>query len=325
MDVAIGDGSGHVARLGSSTRYALPGGRGLSRLWAQTVRLKLPQRSAIDLSDVEWIRFVGDSRQGRVVVLDALGRSPGISDAPRPTLPRVDVHDVSIQEGDGGKHFAEVSLDVSGQVLGGERLYVQGSRYGRRSPSPQSIFRLKPGQTSIKIPVAVSGDTRDDYRLQSTLTVKALSGIITGDYSGAVTIRDDDPAPNVVIDQATQTVNEGDPLRWTVHLDAPSDKGIGLQVKPIASGDTELTLADLPAKFVRHHIRGSFPDDTTLSDSGLRLFTYIRERRLDGEFVLPIRSDSEGEGAETLTLQYTRRSDRPLPSKLFGTVSDVVP
>jgi hypothetical protein len=325
MDVAIGDGSGHVARLGSRTRYALPGDRGLSKLWAQTVRLKLPQRSAIDLSDVEWIRFVGDSRQGRVVVLDAFGRSPGVSNAPRPTLPRVDVHDVSIKEGDNGKHFEQVSLDVTGQVSGGERLYVQSSDRRRNSASGQQIFRLSPGQTSIQIPVAVSGDTRDDYRLQSEITVKALSGIFTGDYSGNITTRDDDPAPNVVIDQPTQATSEGDPLRWTIHLDGPSDKGISLRVKPIASGDSELTLSDLPREFVRHHIRGSFFGDTKLSNSGLRFDEYLRPRHLDTQFVLPVRIDDLAEGAETVTLRSTNRSDRPLPNQLLGTVNDVAP
>ncbi|HVQ88067.1 MAG TPA: hypothetical protein VMT88_07785, partial [Actinomycetes bacterium] len=324
LDVVIGDGSGHVARLGGQTLYALPGERGLSKLWAQTLRVPLPEQSAMDFSDVEWIRFVGASRQGRVVVLDANGRAPGISDATRPTLPRVDVSDVTVNEGDGGKHFEDITLDLSGQIVGGERLYVETSSYGRHSGSIESVIRIRPGQTKVTVPFPVSGDARDDYRLRSGLTVKALSGIITGDYSATVTTIDDDPAPNVTIDAPVQVATEGTALRWVVQLDHRSDKSNWWRVKPVASGDNELTVSDLPKRFRRHYNLNSYPDDTKLSETRLNLSTYIRPRRLTAEFVLPIRADDATEGTETVTLQQSRGSDIPLPSKLFGTVTDPV-
>jgi hypothetical protein len=322
LGVVVGDGGGHTARLGSGLLQALPGGRGLSKLWAQTLRLPLPQQSDMDFSDVEWIRFVGESREGRVVVLDASGRAPGISKAPRPTLPHVDVRDVSVTEGNGGEHFEDVTLDVTGVTQGGERLYVESSSYGRGGSSVSSVFRLDPGQTTLTVPFPVSGDTRDDYRLQSEISVKALSGIITGDYSGKVIVRDDDPMPNVIIDAPDQVATEGDPLRWTVRLDHRSDKSIGWLVRPIASGPNELTVSDLPDRFRRHHIFGSYPDDTKLSDTRLRLSTYLRERRLTAELVLPLKVDKVAEGPETVTLKQTRRGEPPLPGELFGTVND---
>ncbi|MFL6070016.1 MAG: hypothetical protein ACJ72Y_01890 [Actinomycetes bacterium] len=323
FDVVVGDGSGHVAHLGSQTLYALPGDHGLSRLWAQAIRLPLPDQSAMDFSDVEWIRFVGDSRDGRVVVLDAYGRAPGVSDAARPTLPRVDVQDVTITEGDGGQHFEEITLDITGHPVGGERFYVDASSDGRGGDSVKSVFRVRPGQTTVTVPFPVSGDKRDDYRIRSSLTVKALTGIITGDYSGFVTTRDDDPAPNAVIDAPVQVTTEGSALHWVVQLDHRSDKSIGWQVKPVVAGDNELTVGDLPDRYRRHHNLGSYPDDTKLSETRLHMSAYLRPGRLATEFVLPIKVDEVSELPETVTLRQVRPSESPLPSDLFGTVTDV--
>jgi hypothetical protein len=323
FDVVIGDGSGQVARLGSQTLKALPGERGLSRLWAQTVRLRLPQGSPLDLSDIAWIRLVGDSREGRIVVLDGFGRTPGISDAPRPTLPRVDVRDVTVKEGDGGEHYEQIVLDVTGPVVGGERFYVQSSNR-RGVDAISSVFRLTPGQTTVTVPFAVSGDKRDDYQMRSWVTVKAVRGIVTGHYSGVVTTRDDDPAPNAVIDTPDAVVDEGSPLRWVVHLDHRSDKDIGWLVRPVASGDNELTVSDLPDLFRRKHNLGGYDDDTLLSDTRLRLSAYLRPRHLSTEFTLPIRTDDAAEGPETVTFRQVRPDKTPLPSELSGTVNDAV-
>ena len=138
FDVVVGDGSGHVARLGGQTRSSLPGPGGLSKLWGQTVRLPLPEQSAMDFSDVQWMRFTGDSREGRIVVLDAFGHSPGVSDAARPTLPRIDVEDVSVQEGDSGEHIEEITLDVSGTAGRRRALLRRESRRTRATRWRQS-------------------------------------------------------------------------------------------------------------------------------------------------------------------------------------------
>jgi hypothetical protein len=323
LGVVIGDGSGHVARLGSASRYSLPGGRGLSKLWAQTIRLPLPQDDTIDLSDIEWVKFLGESREGRVVVLDAYGRAPGVSNAPRPTLPRVDVRDVSVREGDGGKHFEDIVLDVTGQPVGGERIYVESSSYGRGADSISTVLRLTPGQTRLTVPYPVSGDTRDDYRLRSEVAVKAMSGIITGDYSGTVTVRDDDPIPNVLIDAPRQTATEGEPLRWTVRLDHRSDKSMWWGVRPVASGDFEMTVSDLPDRFRRHRDLDAYPDDTKLSETRLRLYTFIDPRHLTAELELPTKADEVTDDDETVILRQTRHGEPPLPSRLFGTVDDL--
>ena len=320
FDVAVGDGSGHVARLGTETRSSLPGGGGLAKLWGQTVRLPIPEQSAVDFSDVQWIRFIGDSREGRIVVLDAYGHASGISDATRPRLPRVDVNDVSVKEGDGGERIEEIELDVTGSLAGGERIYVE-SQNGRRN-TVSSVIRLRPGQSTVTVPFPVSGDTRDDYQKRASVTVKAISGLITGDYSGVIRIKDDDPAPNVLIDEPAIVATEGDALTWKLRLDHRSDKTSWWRVKPVASGENELTVSDLPDQFRRRYDLNTYPDDTKLSETRLRLGAYVRPRRLHAEFRLPIRADAVAEVAETVTLRQTRGTDLPLPSQLFGTVND---
>jgi len=323
LEVAIGDGSGHVARLGGRALSSLPGDQRLSKVWGQTLRLSLPQQSTMDFSDVQWIRFVGGSRQGRVVVLDAHGRAPGIPAAPRPTLPRVDVRDVTVKEGDDGQRFEEITLDVTGQQTGTGRLYLEASGSRRDAAPVKTVVRIRPGQSTVTVPFPVTGNTRDGYHTRSQVTVKAVSGIVTGDYSGVITIRDDDPPPNVVIAEPVQVGTEGNELRWVVQLDHRTDKFVGFQVRPVASGDNELTVSDLPDRFVRRENLDSYPADTKLSETRLRLTTYMRSRQLTTEFVLPLRADAVAEGIETVTLRETARSELPLPSKLFGTVHDI--
>ncbi len=320
LGVAIGDGQGHVARLGTQGLDALPGDRQLSKLWAQTVRLPLPQQSALDLSDIQWIRLVGGSRDGRVVVLDAYGRAPGISDAPRPTLPHVDASDASVKEGDDGAHTEAITLNIDGQVSGGERIYVESS-YNGGTPPVASVFRLSRGQTTLAIPLPVSGDTRDDYRQYSQLTVKAISGVVTENYSGILTIRDDDPPPQALLEQPIQTAAEGTELRWPVRLDHKSDKWIGYEVRPVASGDNELTVSDLPSQFLRRNGLSALASDVKLSDTRLRLFANLRPGRLTTSFVLPIRGDATVEVPETVMLQQ-RGGSITLPGVLSGTVTD---
>ena len=138
---------------------------------------------------------------------------------------------MSVQEGDGGERIEEVTLDVSGTLAGGERFYVE-SRNGREN-TVSTVIRLRPAQSTVTIPFPVTGDTRDDYRKRASVTVKAISGLITGDYSGIVTILDDDPAPNVLIDEPTVVVTEGDALTWKLRLDHRSDKSAWWRVKPV--------------------------------------------------------------------------------------------
>ena len=128
----------------------------------------------MDFSDVQWMRFTGESREGRIVVLDAFGHSPGVSDAARPTVPRIDVDDVSVREGDSDERIEEVTLDVSGTLEGGERFYVE-SQNGRDN-TVATVIRLRPAQSTVTVPFPVSGDTRDDYPMRSSITVKALQG-----------------------------------------------------------------------------------------------------------------------------------------------------
>jgi len=276
----------------------------------------------MDFSDVQWIRFTGESREGRIVVLDAFGHAPGASDAARPSAPRVDVEDVTLQEGDSGERIEEIGLDVSGTLAGGERFYVE-SRNGRDNTLAK-VIRLRPGQSTVTVPFPVTGDTRDDYRKRSSITVKAISGLITGDYSGIITIVDDDPPPKVLIDEPAIVVTEGDALTWKLRLDHRSDKSAWWRVKPVAAGESELTVSDLPDRFRRRYDLGSYPDDTALSETRLRLATDVRPRRLNAEFILPIRADGVAEGAETVTLQQVSGNELPLPSDLTGTVNDVM-
>ncbi|MCZ3389605.1 MAG: hypothetical protein LH645_10920 [Actinomycetia bacterium] len=255
-------------------------------------------------------------------MLDAYGRAPGISDTPRPTLPHVDASDASVREGNDGEHTEAITLNIEGQVSGGERVYVESSYNGGDTPPVASVFRLSRGQTTITVPLPVSGDTRDDYRTYFQLTVKAVSGGVTGNYSGTLTIRDDDPPPQALLDQPTQATTEGSELQWPVQLDHRSDKWIGYEVRPVASGDNELTMSDLPNRFLRRQGLSALAGNVKLSDSRLRLFAYLRPGRLTTTIVLPIRSDTSVEVPETVMLQQ-RGGSIALPSTLFGTVTDV--
>lgn len=323
LGVLIGDGEGNVARLGSRLLTALPGDQNLSRLWAQPLRVPLPEESEVALADIRFVRLVGESRSGRVVVLDAHGRAPGTSTNPIPRLPRVNVLDASVREGDGEANRGTVTLEIAGRVLGGERLYVEANDLQTGGASESHMVRLQPGQSRVDIDFPVVGDTRDDYARQIYFGAKALSGVATDDYVGLLTIRDDDPAPTVLIDDATTTVTEGSELVWRVRLSEPSDKYINLVVTPVPAGQSELTVSDLPKRFRRQHDLRLVPDETRLSDTHLRFDATFGPGRRGSKWVLPVGADDVIEGTESVTLQQKRRNRPPMPSRLHGSVTDV--
>jgi hypothetical protein len=323
LGVVIGDGDGHVAHLGSRVLRPMPGTERRARVWAQPLRVPLDDLGRVDVTDISWIRLVGESATGRVIVFDGFGRAAGASSVPAPTLPRIDAFDRRVKEGDAGTHIEYIRLEMTGPVTGDERIYVQTQDGYGELPSDGSVITLSPGQTVVEIPIPVNGDTRDDYRRSYFVTVKALSGIYTGEYSGRLAVADDDPHPEVSVDQLDRSTIEGSELRWVLELSAPSDKWVGIGVKPVDAGDSELVLADLPARFRRQHNLPNGEQQTPLSDTRLRLWVDFRPGDTTSPVILPVRRDDLEEGTESVIFKQWRATDDvTLPGKLTGLVTD---
>ena len=335
MRVAVAGGGG-PARFGveavdeSGTRYPLgvrtvrqlPGKGAISKAWGQTVRLGLPAGPGAPLSTVRALRLTPVSRHGSLVLLDVQGHRAGWSRAPVPSLPRVDVVDRTIVEGDGGARTERVRVRVTGTASGTEQVWVQPPDPDY-SGVPGYPVTLAPGQTVIDVPISVVGDDRDDYDVQGAVIVKALRDVVTGHYAGSVRIRDDDPAPVLHAERTWQTVAEGQRLRWDLTLSAPSDKWVGVLLAPMPpDSGIELTLADIGVRFRQRHGYPTGDRQVPLSQTRLRLWTSFEPGEVTGSLGLPTRVDGVDEGTERVVLGSKGNPDVRFPWLLRGLVTD---
>ena len=322
--VRIVDGNRAHHDLGVADVSPLPSTRAVSHLWAQTVRLPLAG-SSIDLAAVERIVLVPQSRTGHVYVLDAHGRRPGLSEVSSQDLPRVDVVDAEVLEGDGGTHTVDLRVAVQGTITTAVTLWMTvRDESGQGSPTSQ-IVTLSPGDTFVDVPVEVEGDQRDDLDLTVSVTVRALREAVTGHYLGTLRVLDDDPASQASVTPTASAV-EGEPLRWTISLDRPSDVYVsfGFKTVPPDPGTTEMLTNDLRPRWLADCARVP-KEPKPLSQvrfycADVTFRPGVTERAL----ALPTRPDARTEGEESVVwkLAWGDPSAPDPPWRLVGSVTD---
>ena len=109
-------------------------------------------------------------------------------------VPRVNVGDVSVQEGDGGTRTARVPVTVVGALTTMARLSVQVVDHDAATLPPPSTLTIRPGQQRASIPVTYEADGAAGPDQEYVVNVWARRGIVTGDYQASVIVRDDDRA-----------------------------------------------------------------------------------------------------------------------------------
>ncbi|MEU4154990.1 hypothetical protein [Actinoplanes sp. NPDC026670] len=293
--VAVTDERGRRTALGTATVAGVPGSEGTSSFWAQEVRLPLPShvRTVAGLE----ITPRGD---GPAWLIDAWGWSPG-TPAPRAAaLDRIDVGEITVDEGDSGTAEYTVQVRSSGPKAAQVRLFLTDAR---TFLTTNWVADVKPGTSRIKVPVSVPGNTTYGGDRRYTVSAKAIRNAVVGDYDGGVVVREDEPAPDITITPSSE-VAEGSPLTWTASLSGPVDEYTYLifLTQPPATGP-ELSSTDVdPAWFTENS--GQDPEPSRpLSSTNLQPFLEIPPGATSVDLTVPTVADGTAEGAEHVRFQ----------------------
>jgi hypothetical protein len=303
LDVAVTDTNGRKAKLGAVRVDGLPGSRGTTAHWGQEIRVPLTAavRAKLDLRKIAKLELTPRSRKGKAWVIDAWGWRAG-TPAPKPAaLPRIDVGQLTVDEGDSGVRTYEVPVEVSGRGNGQIWLFLTDPKTNKTTAK---LATIKPTTRSVKVPVAVAGNKSYGDDLRHSLLTKAVRGVVVGDYDGGVLVREDDPAPTVTVRPVADRVTEGASLKWRVTLSTKADVGMYLSF-PIQAPATgpELSTADLDPDWFRDWSGEEPLPARPLSGEELSLFAQIPPGKLTADISLPTTRDTLTEPEERTQLQ----------------------
>jgi hypothetical protein len=315
FDVTITDTSGRKAQLGSVSLDGLPATDLQAALWAQEVRVPLP-RHGIDLRQVATLELTGG---GQAWLIDAYGWKTGLPDPRPPALARVDVGALTVEEGDSGTQTFEVPITVSGSGTGTVRLFVADDT----GAVTTRLVTVQPGQSAIKVPYEVVGNTRWSTGSMRYLLAKAVQGTVSGNYIGGLMVLDNDPKPTVTITQAG-SVAEGGVLTWTATSSAVADSALfwfGGPTRPDQGPELSTTDVD-PQWFLENTYQEALEPSRPLSTTNLQVVLSIEAGALTNQLSVPTVVDDEAEPAEQIRLSLTTWPPGEDDRELVGTVTD---
>ena len=193
FDVAVTDSAGRRATLGTTTLDPMPMPTQTSYDWGQEVRMPLANAGAagLDLGRIATLELVPRAGQAwaNVWLIDAWGWRPG-TPAPQPvSLPRIDLGERTVQEGNSGTVTYQVPAQASGNGSGRVRIFVVDPVSG---VATATVVTVSPGSTTIPIPIPVTGNTQPGDGRAYVVAAKAIQGVSVGDAYGQLTVQDDD-------------------------------------------------------------------------------------------------------------------------------------
>jgi hypothetical protein len=315
--VVVTDDRGRRTDLGEVRLDGLPSTDLLPRYWGQEVRVpvKRPQRVArLDL--------VPRGDAGQAWLIDAWGWRPG-TPAPRPAgLPRVDVGTLlgeSVPEGDSGARTYRMPVRVTGRGAGQVRVFVTDSATG---DTRSWVASVRPGDRSIRVPVRVPGDDVFTGDREFTVNVKAVRGVVVGDYLGGLYVTEDDPAPTVTITPVADRVAEGGTLTWRATLSEAAGTEMWVYGVPVPPGGPELSSTDVdPRWFVESS--GEDPEPSRpLSETYVGVFAPIPAGQLTADLTVPTVTDAVDEPDEQVRLEMYGPAGEEPAATVTGTVTD---
>ncbi len=325
-----------------------PGDEGLDRVHARTLRADLRQARGVRVRELATVELVATSPTGRVWVLDVAASRSRLTEPEPLNLPRISVATVVEDEGSDVRTI-EVPITVEEPLPAPAEVWVE------IDPGPSAPPEQQPESFLLSLPAGASGTVETvvltvagddlfsilpDPLNGGRVTLIAESGVVTGDFSGGITLIDDDPAPTLDAVARTVEVAEGEVVRWTLQLSEPTT-GVGYLVfaLPPAEG-TELSSDDVDPAFIAQ-VAALFglppevlvPTPVPLSQVGIDLFgiplpQFIRFGPGQQELVLeiPTVTDDVTEGPEVVTLTVDDGlGDLTLPEgglTLTGVVTD---
>jgi hypothetical protein len=307
LNVRLTDTDGEQATLTPTNGGRLPvllrGGFGLTKRWAQPLLVN-PAGAGIDLSRVARVELIGASSDGRVWVLDIASAPSSLTAVPEQRLPTVNVGRRSIDEGSGGFTTARVPFTISGNVSTPAKLSVvtvsDTSRLRR-----MFTIDLAPGQTSGSVPVTYFADQRDDFS-RTTFFVSGFVGrnVNTDRYIGALTIRDDDPAPVVTVRPLERTVTEGERATFVVRLRGRFDYHAFFSGQVVRGPAPVVRSGDVSDRWLADHAFGQGDDSTPLYRRLAFVFGAVRPDVRSVLVSIPIVRDGDAEPRESLTVKF---------------------
>ncbi|MDP9818985.1 hypothetical protein [Spirilliplanes yamanashiensis] len=320
--VAVKDSRGRRATLGTVRLKGLPAGPYSAAVWGQELRVKLPAKSRADLRRITTLELVPQTRNGRAWLVDAHGRRAG-TPPPRPVaLPRVDIGDLTVDEGDSGTRTYRVPIRVTGSGTGAVRLFITtGDRITTR------LAGVRPGQREIRVDVPVTGNTRYGGDRTHEVAAKAVRGTVVGDYTGGVYVREDDPMPTITVSPVANAVTEGGSLSWRFTLSQVADTEVwGVLVPRVPDLGPELSSVDVDPDWFSENAYEDPAPARPLSGTRLELLMLVPAGARSVDVAVPTVADTAAEPAEHVRLQlmtWPDFSSDPVPGPEFvGTVTD---
>ncbi|MCU0280710.1 MAG: hypothetical protein MUE66_02515, partial [Acidimicrobiia bacterium] len=325
LGVRLIDQGGSTIDLPAANRIpSLPGTNPpLAKIWAQTLRFDLPRaRDGIDLSQITGIELISRTSRGHVWLLDIHSRRPGVTASSPIALPQVSVGTAEVPEGGPGERVEYLPLEIRGEITRPAVLWVSVL-----TPTGSEGYRLvlPPGTTEAGIPITVEGNDQFDPQIREyAVLIKALSQVTTGQYSGALRVIDDEPAPTLTFEATTDRVAEGGTLVFTATLSFPLglDLWYGLSFGEVA-GRATLYTDDVTPEFM-YQWSGWIPDPAQPLWQMIWGNVYIPAGSTTGTFEIPTVADGILEGREYITVTMEGWEDPllPVPITVTGIVRD---
>lgn len=302
----------------------LPGSGWLGTLWAQTLSVDpADYRGHLNLAHVDTVLLRAVSPSGRVWILDASRRSPGLDDVPERSLPRIRLGRVVEVEGDAGEAgagVAQVPFQVLGEVSAPATFAVASDQwtFGWNRRPQFTVVDVRPGQTGGTFEVGYEADDIDDRsrQIQQVYAVPR-EGVATSGFVGKVVVRDDDPAPRVRFSPVRKRVRYGDDLRFRLSLSSPVDYDVWYRLRAVrVDGLRPVRTSDVPRRWLRDHL-GRVRRDVPLPRVWRYDYLYVRPGRTGAVVSVPTVRHPPHERPKALTI---RLSSRGLTSPLQATV-----
>jgi hypothetical protein len=311
LDVQLFDGNGDSAVVTpehGGTLLPLPGGGySLAKRWGQTLRVPLGVVTGIDLSDIVTIDLISHTPDGQVWILDMSAAPAGGITEPSGETPLITFGKVRQDEGDGpGDATLPIPYHVTGDLPQDATVNVTVlDPFKRRPGKPQQLV-IPAHTTDGTVDVTYTPNSVADFHRRTIdLVAFPTHGIETDSYLGRGTIIDDDPVPTLKVTPVAKRVAEGNPAQWTLSLSAPlgfRSFVIGVAVRAVDG--KQLTVGDLPKKFVERHIFPIPPPDTPLPKTHLHIFKTVPMGKTSITIGIPVRRTKSDDGARSVSFRF---------------------